>query len=158
TCQRYSTLETPPGAGPDARRAPRTPVPPSHRGRAVSLRDPRIAAREADDGDLHAFSRRARPGPRARLWRGLGPRDRLARLACVRRSEFLGQCDEDALGAADVAQPVEVLVLLDLADELGAVRLQAGKDVVDVLDGEHDATYAQCVRRCVRFSGGSRRR
>jgi hypothetical protein len=33
-----------------------------------------------------------------------------------------------------------------------------GKDVLDVFDGEHDATYAQRVRRCVLGLGADRRR
>ena len=56
-----------------------------------------------------------------------------------------------------VAEPIAVLVLPQLANEFGAVGVQAGKDVLDVVDGEHDATYAQRVRRCVRLGGGGRR-
>lgn len=48
-------------------------------------------------------------------------------------AELLGQCDDDAFGAAHVAEPVAVLVLLQLADEFGAVGVQAGEDVLDVL-------------------------
>jgi hypothetical protein len=74
-------------------------------------------------------------------------------------AELLGQCDDDAFGAADVAEPIAVLVLRQLANEFGAVGVQAGKDVVKVFDGERDATYAQRVRRCVfRFSADRRRR
>jgi hypothetical protein len=36
--------------------------------------------------------------------------------------------------------------------------MQAGEDVLDVFYGEHDATYAQRVRRCVRLSADRRRR
>jgi hypothetical protein len=36
--------------------------------------------------------------------------------------------------------------------------VQAGKDVLDVFDGEHDATYAQRVRRCVFRLSADRRR
>jgi hypothetical protein len=43
--------------------------------------------------------------------------------------EFLGQSDDDALGSADVAQPVDVLVPHDLADEFGTAGEQAGNDV-----------------------------
>jgi hypothetical protein len=43
-------------------------------------------------------------------------------------AELLGQRDDDALGAADVAEPIAVLVLLQLADEFGAMGVQAGKD------------------------------
>src|SRR3712207_9209141 len=64
-------------------------------------------------------------------------------------AELLGQSDDDPLGAADEAEPVAVLVLRHLADELGAVSAKAGNDVLDVVDGEHDSTYAQRVRRCV---------
>src|SRR5919108_4478598 len=58
-------------------------------------------------------------------------------------AELLGQSEDDPLGAADEAEPVAVLVLRHLADEFGAVSAQAGNDVLDVFDGEHDATYAQ---------------
>ena len=69
-------------------------------------------------------------------------------------AELLGERDEDALRTADVAEPVAVLVSLQLTDELGAVRLEAGEDVLDVLDGERDATDAQRVhRRVLRLSG-----
>src|SRR5947209_1280117 len=40
----------------------------------------------------------------------------------------LCQLDDDSLGAADVAEPVAVLVALQLADELGAAGSQAGDD------------------------------
>ena len=55
-------------------------------------------------------------------------------------AELLGQLDDDALGAADVAQPVAVLVLHQLAHEFGIVGEQAGEDVLDVLDGERFET------------------
>src|SRR6185503_12330520 len=45
---------------------------------------------------------------------------------------LLGQGDDDARGAADVTQPITVLVLHQLADELGAVGAQAGEDVLNV--------------------------
>jgi hypothetical protein len=32
--------------------------------------------------------------------------------------------------------------------------LQAPKDALNVVDGEHDAPYAQRVHRCLRLSGG----
>src|SRR3954469_23620653 len=62
-------------------------------------------------------------------------------------AELLGHSDDDALRATQEAEPVEVLVLRDLADELRTVAAQAGDDVVDVVDGEHDAADAQRVRR-----------
>jgi hypothetical protein len=51
-------------------------------------------------------------------------------------AKLLGQLDDDAFGAADVAEPIAVLVLLQLANEFGAVGVQAGEDVLDVFDGE----------------------
>src|ERR1700676_4563623 len=53
-------------------------------------------------------------------------------------AELFGQSDDDALGAADVAEPIDVLVLRQLADEFGAVGAQARNDVINVVDGEHD--------------------
>jgi hypothetical protein len=46
-----------------------------------------------------------------------------------------------------VAGPIDVLVLRQLTDERGAVGTQARDNVVEVVDGEHDATNAQRVRR-----------
>src|ERR687895_1066874 len=73
-------------------------------------------------------------------------------------AELFGQSDDDALRATQEAEPVAVLVLRDLADEFGTVAAQAGNDVVDVIDGEHDAAYAQRVRRRVLRLGSDRRR
>jgi hypothetical protein len=35
---------------------------------------------------------------------------------------------------------------------------QAGKDLFEVVDGEHDATYAERIRRCVRRLSADDRR
>jgi hypothetical protein len=51
-------------------------------------------------------------------------------------ADLLRQLDDDSLRAADVAEPVAVLVALELADEFSAAGSQAGNDGVDVLDGE----------------------
>src|SRR5437763_2591702 len=74
-------------------------------------------------------------------------------------AELLGQSDDDALRATQEAEPVDVLVLRDLADEFGTVAAQAGNDVVDVVDSEHDAADAQRVRRrAFRLRSDRRRR
>jgi hypothetical protein len=57
--------------------------------------------------------------------------------------------DNDALGAADVAEPIRVLVLHHFADQFGALGAQARDDVVNVIDGEHDAADPECVHRNV---------
>ena len=72
-------------------------------------------------------------------------------------AELLGQSDDDALRTTQEAEPVDVLVLRDLADEFGTVTAQAGNDVVDVVDSEHDAAYAQRVRRRAFRLGSDRR-
>src|SRR5262249_23483810 len=72
--------------------------------------------------------------------------------------DLVGQRDEDACGAAEVAEPVAVLVPHQLAEELGPVWPHAVDDVVDVVDGEHDAMHAQRVRRSARVSVSARRR
>src|SRR5215216_4153991 len=64
-------------------------------------------------------------------------------------AELLGQRDDEALRAADVTQPIRVLVLRQLADQFGAVGTQARDDVVEVIDGEHDAADPECVHRSV---------
>src|SRR6195256_1516283 len=73
-------------------------------------------------------------------------------------AELLGHSDDDALRATQEADPVDVLVLRDLVEEFGTVAAQAGNDVVDVVDSEHDAAYAQRVRRRVFRLGSDRRR
>src|SRR6188474_1330559 len=73
-------------------------------------------------------------------------------------AELLGQSDDDALRATQKAEPVAVVVLRDLADEFGTVAAQAGNDIVDVVDSEHDAAYAQRVRRRAFRLGSYRRR
>jgi hypothetical protein len=61
--------------------------------------------------------------------------------------------------ATQEAEPVAVLVLRDLADEFGTVAAQAANDIVDVVDSEHDAAYAQRVhRRALRLGSDRRRR
>src|SRR3954447_22866970 len=75
-----------------------------------------------------------------------------------RLADLLGQSDDDALGAAQEAEPVALLVLRDLADEFATVAAQAGNDVVDVVDGEHDPAYTQRVRRRAFRLGSDRRR
>ncbi len=64
-------------------------------------------------------------------------------------ADLLGQLDDDPLRAADVAEPVPVLIALQLADELRATGSQAGDDGVDVFDGECDMADARCIRRRV---------
>src|SRR5689334_6076459 len=90
-------------------------------------------------------------------WRG-GP----TRAASSREQEAsakpLGQPHEEPLGATDVTEPIKVLVLRHLADELGAMGAQSSDDIVHVLDGEHDATDAQRVRRSVPRLGADRGR
>src|SRR3954454_1573655 len=85
--------------------------------------------------------------------RGLGNR-----LCRPPSAQLLCQPDDDALRATQEAQPVAVLVLRELADECCTVAAQAGNGVVDVVDGEHDAAYAQRVRRRVLRLGSDRRR
>src|SRR3712207_7199015 len=54
---------------------------------------------------------------------------------------------DDPGGAADVAEPVGVRVLLHRADQLRAVVAQRGEAGVEVVDGEHDAAQAEDVPR-----------
>lgn len=77
---------------------------------------------------------------------------------CGRSCGLLGQRDDGACGTAEVAEPVAVLVLHQLADEFSSVWPQAVEDVVDVLDGEHDAMCVQRVRWGARVSVWARGR
>src|SRR5271155_1921400 len=83
---------------------------------------------------------------------------------CARRprsrlgsADLFGQGDDDARGAAEVAEQEDALVLCHLAEEFGAVGAQAGDGVMDVVDSEHDAMQAQRVgRRVLRPAAGRR--
>jgi hypothetical protein len=44
-------------------------------------------------------------------------------------AELFGQCDHNALGAAEVTESVHVLVLRNFANKFGPVLLQASNDV-----------------------------
>ncbi len=75
----------------------------------VGFSEPKLArSRPVGRRQFHDRVRRGRDGPLA---------------------ELLGQCDDDALGTADVAEPIAVLVLRHLAIEVRAACSQAG-DVV----------------------------
>ena len=54
-------------------------------------------------------------------------------------SELLGESDENTFGAADVAEPIEDLVLHHFAHELRAMLAEPGERVVEVVHSEHDA-------------------
>src|SRR3954471_13282420 len=87
----------------------------------------------------------------ASAWRMSRPD--VPRIMEVRRdgplAELLGQGDDDPRGTAEVAEPVAVLVLRHLTEELSTVGAQASHDVVDVVDGEHDPMQTQRVGRRV---------
>jgi hypothetical protein len=59
----------------------------------------------------------------------------------------LCQLDDDPLRAADVAKPIDVFVVLHLANELPAAGAHASDDGVDVVDCECAMAEPQCVRR-----------
>src|SRR5215218_5337967 len=83
---------------------------------------------------------------------------RLTDYLAAASAQLLGQSDNDALRATQEAESVDVLVLRDLADEFGTVAAQAGNDVVQVIDSEHDAAHAQRVgRRALRLGSDGRR-
>src|SRR5438128_8966105 len=72
--------------------------------------------------------------------------------------ELLGQPDNEALGAADVGEPIRLVVLHHFADQFAAVGAQARDDLVHTLDGEHDAADPEGVHRNVRGSRSDRGR
>src|SRR5262245_36655929 len=57
--------------------------------------------------------------------------------ACRVSADLLGQPDENALGASDVAEPIHVFVLDHFVDELRAVSVEPGERIVEVVHGEH---------------------
>ena len=68
-------------------------------------------------------------------------------------ADLLGEPDENALGASDVAKPIHVFVLDDFVDELRAVLSEPGKGFIEVVHGEHDAEVAEGVDRGVAVIG-----
>ena len=68
-------------------------------------------------------------------------------------AESLGQPDEYALGASDVAEPIHVFVLDYFVDELRAVLPEPGERIVEVVHGEHDTQIAQRIYRGVSVIG-----
>src|SRR5205823_2014727 len=79
-------------------------------------------------------------------------------LVSDRSLDLLCQLDDDPLGAADVAEPVAVLVPHQLADEFGAMGPQAVEDILDAFHREHNMPDARRVRRSAGVAAPSRRR
>jgi len=79
--------------------------------------------------------------------RGALPRRRLAGLP-EPSVDPLGQLDDDSLRAADAAEPIDVLVVLHLADELPAARSHAG-------DGGVESSSANVTWRMPGVLGGA---
>src|SRR5215216_2252833 len=76
------------------------------------------------------------------------PEDRSRDEALNPSEELFSQRYDDAPWTPHVAQPVEVLVLDNFADEFGAeVGAHASDSVVDAFDRKHDAPEARRVRR-----------
>src|SRR5215210_2836379 len=69
----------------------------------------------------------------------------------------LGELDDDPLRAADVTEPVDVFVALQLADELRSVGSQARDGGVDVVDCECDMANSSGVRGRVGVAALGRR-
>src|SRR5690606_17084424 len=74
-------------------------------------------------------------------------------------SEWFCQRDNDSGRAANITQPVRVLILDDFTDELSPPGTQAPQDFINAVNGKHDAVQAQRVHRSVSqvCSGGCRR-
>src|SRR2546427_11309913 len=72
-------------------------------------------------------------------------------------ADLLRQLDDDPLRAADVAEPIDVFVVLPLVDELTAAGSHAGDGSVDVVDCECEMADAQGVRRRVPVAASDRR-
>src|SRR6185436_297776 len=62
-------------------------------------------------------------------------------------ADSLGQPDQNALGASDVAEPIHVFVLDHFVDDLRAVLAEPDERVLEIVYGEHDAEVAEGVHR-----------
>src|SRR5207253_4183766 len=78
--------------------------------------------------------------------------------ACWASADLLGQADENALGASDVAEPIHVFVLDHFVDQLRAMLAEPGQRIVEVVHREHDSEVAKGVYRRVPVIGNRRRR
>jgi hypothetical protein len=70
--------------------------------------------------------------------------------------ELFCQPNKKPFGSADIAEPIRVLVLNHLANQLGAMPAEPGYHFVNVFNREHDTQVAERVHRCstvVRDSG-----
>jgi hypothetical protein len=73
-------------------------------------------------------------------------------------SRLLGQPDENALGASDVAEPIQIFVLDHFVDELRTVLAEYDERIVEVIHGEHHTQVAQRVHRGFPVIGANWRR
>ena len=71
-----------------------------------------------------------------------------------RSGEFFGELEDDAFGAADVAELVDVLVVDDLAHEGGPFLLELVDEVIEAFDGEGEVADAGGIREGVAEGGG----
>src|SRR5262245_37102365 len=80
--------------------------------------------------------------------------------AWVRRrsAELLGESVETPFRSADVAEPIRVFILDNLAHEPRAALAEPLERLVDVAHGKHDAQVAQRVYRSVPVVRDGRRR
>ena len=81
----------------------------------------------------------SRVNTRAATQPGVSPRSRADRFEGQRRSsaDFLGETDEESFGPPEIAEPIDVFVLDDFADELCTVRTEPSEGVVDIINIEH---------------------
>ena len=79
------------------------------------------------------------PPQAVREVRGLGPPNARRSLFRFTSPELLGEPDEKPFGPANIAQPIRLLVLHHVADELRPMLLEPGERLVDIFNCEHDA-------------------
>src|SRR4051812_28598401 len=82
---------------------------------------------------------------------------RAGRPMLISSADSLCQPDEKSFGSPDVAEPIRVLVLDQLADELRAALAEPVEQLVDVVYGEHDPQVAEGVHGGVAVIGDHRR-
>jgi hypothetical protein len=72
-------------------------------------------------------------------------------------ADLFGQGDDDARGAAEVAEREDALVLCHLAEESAPWARRRRDGIMDVVDSKHDPMQAQRVGRRVLRLGTDRR-
>src|SRR5689334_14657662 len=81
----------------------------------------------------------------------------VAKYPCSFLTKLFCQPDEQPFGTADIAESIGVFVLNDFADKLRAAIAEPREQLVEVINGEHDAQVAKSIYGSIAVIGDYRR-